>query len=149
MNNKVRLVMHEEQTPQEIRYLQNEGYTLEEIYVIAHNDKTTQNLSHLMSEHKVGIHQENIAGAFTNLFRSHGDPLRLKLQSLGLSKHEADQYEKELDLGKIMVMAWIDDNDSDWGVMETGSKNVKRHTDAITAQTGAYTTERSESSGIW
>ncbi|NHN29748.1 general stress protein [Paenibacillus agricola] len=148
MNNKVRLVTHEEQAISEIRAFQQEGYTLEEIYVIAHDNDTTEGFSKLMSTKTVGIYEEGITNAFANLFRSRGDQLRVKLQSLGLSKDEADFYEKELDKGKIMVMAWIDDNDFDDWVPET-KDSIRRSDAAIIAPAGVYTTQRTGSTGIW
>jgi DNA-binding transcriptional MerR regulator len=147
MNSKVRLVTHEEQAIDEIRSFQREGYTLEEIYVIAHDNETTEGLSKLMSTNKVGLYEEGIANAFANLFRSRGDQLRVKMQSLGLSKDEADAYEKELDKGKIMIMAWTDDHDFD--DLETVRKDPRREAAAIVTPTGVYTTERSGSRGIW
>ncbi len=146
MNNKVKLVMHEEQVIMEIRAFQREGYTLEEIYVIAH-DGTTDALSKLMSSNKVGIHEQGHTNTFTNLFRSRGDQLRVKMHSLGLSKEEADRYEQELDKGKIMVMAWNDDADLD--ELETDGTSLRREGMAFAERTLVYTTERTRSRGIW
>lgn len=111
MNNKVKLVMTEEQAIEAIRSFRREGYALEEIYVLAHDDKTTEGLADLMDTNKVGLYEEGIANTFANLFRSRGDQLRSKMHSLGLTKEEAAQFEGELDKGKIMVMVWYDDID--------------------------------------
>ncbi|MEK3719967.1 general stress protein [Paenibacillus sp. FSL H8-0034] len=147
MNNKVKLVTHEEQAIMEIRAFQREGYTLEEIYVIAHDDGTTEGLSKLMSTNKVGMHEQGLANTFTNLFRSRGDQLRVKMHSLGLSKEEADRYEQELDKGKIMVMAWNDDADLDG--LETDWTSLRREDTAVAERTRIYTTERTRTRGIW
>ncbi|WP_028549937.1 general stress protein [Paenibacillus sp. UNC451MF] len=111
MDNKVKLVMTEEQAIEAIRSFRREGYALEEIYVLAHDDKTTEGLTDLMDTNKVGLYEEGIANTFANLFRSRGDQLRSKMHSLGLTKDEADHFEAELDKGKILVMVWYDDID--------------------------------------
>ena len=39
------------------------------------------------------------------MFRSRGDELRAKMESLGLTENEANKYEQELDFGKVVVIA--------------------------------------------
>ena len=109
MNNRVRLVTTEEQAIQEIRAFRRAGFALEEIYVLAHDDQTTDGLADLMDTNKIGLYEEGIANTFANLFRSRGDKLRSKMESLGLTESEADYFESELDKGKILVMVWYDE----------------------------------------
>jgi hypothetical protein len=40
-----------------------------------------------------------------NVFRTQGEELRSKIESLGISDQEAEQLEKELDQGRVVVIA--------------------------------------------
>ncbi|MFD0681440.1 MULTISPECIES: general stress protein [unclassified Paenibacillus] len=141
MDNKAKLVSYEEQAIQEIRSFQREGYTLDEIYVLAHDDETTEGLTKLMSTNTVGVMEEGIGDAFANLFRSRGDQLRSKMQSLGLSKAQADHFEKELDKGKILVMVWNDNLDND--DMYAHRRNSGIRDEVVVPKDGVYVTNRS------
>ncbi|NOU94955.1 hypothetical protein GC093_17250 [Paenibacillus sp. LMG 31456] len=140
MDNKAKLVTYEEQAIQEIRSFQRKGYTLDEIYVLAHDDETTEGLTKLMSTSTVGVMEEGIGDAFANLFRSRGDQLRSKMHSLGLSKAQADHFEKELDKGKILVMVWHDNMDND--DMNINRRNSGSKDEVIIPQDGVYVTNR-------
>ncbi|MFE5321030.1 general stress protein [Paenibacillus sp. NPDC056579] len=147
MDNKVKLVMTEEQAIEEIRAFRREGYALEEIYVLAHDDKTTEGLADLMNTNKVGLYEEGIANSFANLFRSKGDQLRSKMQSLGLSEAESNHFEKELDMGKILVMAWYDDTDR-YDREEAYRRNLRRNDETVVPP--MYMSDRSgPAGGIW
>ncbi|OXM87597.1 general stress protein [Paenibacillus rigui] len=145
MESKVKLVTREEQAIEEIRAFRREGYALEEIYVLAHDDKTVDGLASLTDTNKIGLYEEGIANTFANLFRSRGDQLRSKMTSLGLSETEAEHYEKELDQGKIMVMVWFDETDS--GSMEA-HRRVRRRDDYVVPSTGIYMADRHGPNGI-
>jgi hypothetical protein len=149
MNSKANLVSTEEQAIREIRAFQREGYTLDEIYVLAHDSETTEGLSKLMNTNTVGMMEEGITGSFANLFRSRGDQLRSKMQTLGLSKAQTDQFEKELDKGKILVMVWSDHWDNH--DIEAGriNRNRNRGEEAI-VRSGAYGAQRPDASrNLW
>lgn len=147
MDNKVKLVMTEEQAIEEIRAFRREGFALEEIYVLAHDEKTTEGLADLMNTNKVGLYEEGIANSFANLFRSKGDQLRSKMQSLGLSEAESAHFERELDQGKILVMAWFDETDR-YDREEAYRRNLRRDDDTVVPP--VYMSDRSgPSGGVW
>jgi len=145
MNNKVKLVMTEEQAIEEIRAFRREGFALEEIYVLAHDDDTTIALSDLMNTNRIGLDEEGVANSFANLFRSKGDELRSKMQSLGLTEAEANHFERELDKGKILVMVWYDDTDR-YDREEAYRRNMRR--DNETYIPPVYMSDRSGPGGI-
>lgn len=89
-------------TVQELRAI---GYHSDDIYVIAHNQDQADRIVENSNANEVGIKEEGIFDAIANLFRSRGDELRAKIVSLGFTELEADYYEKELDLGKVLVIA--------------------------------------------
>jgi len=108
METKVRLAANEEQALREVKNLQAEGFNLDEIYVMTHDNDRTEGVAEMTNTNEVGVAEEGLMTAAANLFRSKGDKLRAKMESLGLSSSEADTYEKELDRGKILVIAYAD-----------------------------------------
>jgi hypothetical protein len=93
------------QAIEEVNRLQNNGYTKEDIYVISHDQDREDRIADAGDTNEVGLHEEGLFGTIANLFRSRGDELRSKITSLGFSEAEADFYEQELDLGKVLVIA--------------------------------------------
>lgn len=82
-----------------------QGYTKDEIYVVAHEKDQTDKLSENLHVNEVGMEEEGFLEKVANVFRSRGDELRSQFQSLGLTEAEANQYEKELDKGHIVIVA--------------------------------------------
>lgn len=93
------------QAVQEVKQLQTAGYIYENIYVLAHDADRTDRIADTANADEIGIKEEGVFDSIANLFRSRGDELRAKITSLGFTDAEADFYEKELDLGKVLVIA--------------------------------------------
>ncbi|GAB6992419.1 YflT domain-containing protein [Paenibacillus pini] len=93
------------QAVQEVNQLRSTGYVYENIFVLAHDGNRTERIADTADANEVGIKEEGMFDALANLFRSRGDELRAKITSFGFTKAEADFYEKELDLGKVLVIA--------------------------------------------
>lgn len=85
--------------------LHRQGYAQDEIYVLAHEKDRTDRLADVTDANKVGMAEEGMLDTIANLFRSRGDELRNKIESMGFSSYEAGRYESELDTGKVLVMA--------------------------------------------
>lgn len=90
---------------QEIQNLQHAGYMTDHIYVLAHNSDKTERIAQVSEAKEVGIKEEGVFDSLAKLFRSRGDELRAKIVSLGFTEAEAGYYEKQLDLGKVLVIA--------------------------------------------
>ncbi|MFC7678510.1 general stress protein [Paenibacillus sp. GCM10028914] len=90
---------------QEIQNLATSGYMAEHIYVLAHDSEKTERIAQASEAKEIGIKEEGVFDSIANLFRSRGDELRAKIVSLGFTEAEADFYEKQLDLGKVLVIA--------------------------------------------
>ncbi|MEK3733453.1 MULTISPECIES: general stress protein [Paenibacillus] len=90
---------------QEIENLHQSGYTTDQIYVLAHDSDKTSKIAEVAGSREVGMKEEGLFGSFANLFRSRGDELRAKIESLGFTAAEAAFYEKQLDIGKVLVIA--------------------------------------------
>ncbi|MDQ0196158.1 general stress protein [Paenibacillus wynnii] len=93
------------QAIEEVNLLHNSGYSRENIYVISHDQVREGRIVDVANTNEVGLKEEGLFGAIANMFRSRGDALRFKITSLGFSGAEANFYEKELDSGKVLVIA--------------------------------------------
>ncbi|MCE3203256.1 general stress protein [Paenibacillus sonchi] len=93
------------QAIEEVNRLLGSGYTRDDLYVISHNEDREGRIADAADTNEVGLHEEGLFGAIANMFRSRGDALRNKITSLGFSPAEAAYYEKELDSGKVLVIA--------------------------------------------
>lgn len=101
----VTVVQNGVQAKEKIDQLTIEGFTKDNIYILAHEDKRTEHLTDELDVNDVGVKEEGIFEKIANVFRSQGDGLRSQFESLGLSEAEANQYEEELDKGRIVVIA--------------------------------------------
>ncbi|MDQ0091272.1 hypothetical protein J2T12_004709 [Paenibacillus anaericanus] len=107
MNSKsyVKVVQNGLQAVEAVGELRASGYLTEQIFVLAHNQDQTERIAETANADEIGIKEEGIFDAIANLFRSRGDELRAKIVSLGFTEMEAAFYEKELDHGKVLVIA--------------------------------------------
>lgn len=93
------------QAIEEVNRLRSSGYSRDDLYVISHDQDREGRIIDAANTNEVGLSEEGLFGAIANLFRSRGDALRFKVTSLGFSRAEAGFYEKQLDKGKVLVIA--------------------------------------------
>jgi Heat induced stress protein YflT. len=105
MKAYAKLVNNGSEAFEAVNDLHRQGYTEKEIYVLAHESDRTARLADAATANRIGIAEEGMFDTVANLFRSRGDALRSKIESMGFSAYEADVYESELDKGKVLVMA--------------------------------------------
>jgi hypothetical protein len=84
----------------------DEGYPQTSIYVLTHDEDRTDRIVDETETEKIGLIEEGLGSSVANLFRSHGDELRNKLKSLGVSKVDAEWLEAEMDRDMIVMIAW-------------------------------------------
>lgn len=84
----------------------DEGYPQTSIYVLAHDEDRTDRVADETNTEKIGLIEEGLGSSIANLFRSHGDELRNKMKSLGVSNVDAEWLEAELDKGLIVMISW-------------------------------------------
>ena len=72
---------------------------------MAHDKHRSKDLTEALETNDVGVSEQGTINLVANVFRSRGDELRSKIESLGLSRAEAQQYERELDQGRVIVVA--------------------------------------------
>ncbi|MFC5653219.1 general stress protein [Paenibacillus solisilvae] len=87
-----------------VRELNRQGYKQDDIYVLAHDSEQTKSLADASEASSIGVSEEGVFTSLANVFRSRGDEIRAKLQSIGLSDSEAERYEEELDRGRVLVI---------------------------------------------
>jgi len=101
----VRVVENGIQAKEVIEQFLNRGYTKDEVYLLTHDKNRSKDLTEALETNDVGVSEQGAFDLMANVFRSRGDELRSKIHSLGLSDVEAQQYERELDQGRVLVIA--------------------------------------------
>lgn len=108
----IKLVRNEEEANEVIRELLQRGCLAENIYALAHDKKRTAAIAEDTEANQIGVSEQGVIRSIANLFRSRGEELIVKMESLGLSREDAVYYEQKLDEGDILIVTWpseIDD----------------------------------------
>ncbi len=93
------------QAKAEIEKLETQGFTHDDIYIFAHDPKRTKDITKALDTESVGVKEQGFLNSMKNMTSSRGDELRAKLESAGLTKQEAEEYEEVLDTGKLVIVA--------------------------------------------
>ncbi len=101
----VKIVENGVEAKQEIDQFMLQGYTKDEIYLLAHDENRSEHLTDALAINEVGVSEQGVFDSIANVFRSRGDELRSKLKALGLSAAAAERCEEEMDHGKVIVLA--------------------------------------------
>ncbi|MDF2723331.1 MAG: hypothetical protein K0Q59_3006 [Paenibacillus sp.] len=89
----------------QVQQFNREGFDREHIFVLTHSKEGTDYIADKTGAGQIGVSEEGVFNSIANLFRSRGDELRAKMESMDVSKPEAERLEAELDHGKIVVLA--------------------------------------------
>lgn len=89
---------------EKITQLAAEGYSKEQIYVFAHDKDYSKELTDDTHTQSMDLEERGIVDTVANIFKSRGNELRSHFENLGLTSAEADQYEEELDRGKVVIV---------------------------------------------
>jgi len=101
----VKVVENGLEAKREIEQFMMQGFTKDEIYLLAHDKHRSEDLTDSLDIQDIGVTEQGVFDSIANVFRTRGDELRSKMESLGLSTAEAEQYEEELDQGRVVVVA--------------------------------------------
>ncbi|MFS0574741.1 general stress protein [Sporosarcina sp. 179-K 3D1 HS] len=93
------------QAKKEIENLVTQGYTHDDIYIFAHDKKRADHITDALDTENVGMSEQGFLDSMKNMFSSRGDELRSKMEAVGLTEQEAADAEKELDQGKLVLIA--------------------------------------------
>lgn len=88
-----------------IEKLTAEEFTLDQIYVFAHDKKRGNHITDALDTETVSMKDQGYFSSLKNLLVSRGDELRSKMEAVGLTKAEAALAEEELDKGKLVIIA--------------------------------------------
>ncbi|MBM7690622.1 hypothetical protein JOC77_000025 [Peribacillus deserti] len=102
---QVHVIENGVQAKEKIESLSGTGFSEESIFLFAHDKDRSEHLTENTNTQEIGMKEQGFLSSLGNVFKSRGDELRSKMQSLGLTKEEADLYEKELDRGKVVLVA--------------------------------------------
>ncbi|MBP2077961.1 general stress protein [Oceanobacillus polygoni] len=100
----VREYVDETQIKHDIGKLKTKGITKDDIYVLTHDDERTGRIADGADANTIGMKEMDFSSAVGNMFNSQGDELRTKLTEIGVSTVEAENYEEDLDDGKILLI---------------------------------------------
>ena len=99
-----KIVENAVQAKSEIEELTRQGYTHDDIYIFAHDQKRSDDITDALDTEKVGMKEQGFLDSMKNMFTSRGDELRSKMEAAGLTKEEAADAERELDHGKLVLI---------------------------------------------
>jgi hypothetical protein len=113
---KVNVVENGLQATEIINDLMNDGYEKDHIYLFAHDEDRSKDLTDATDTGTVGMKEQGLFDQVGNVFRKRGDELRTKMTSLGLTDMEAEKYEQALDQGRVVLVAA---RDADYSVRDS------------------------------
>jgi len=100
----VREYLNEHELIAAVNDLKLKGIDPDDMYVLAHDKDRTKHVADRVDANTIGLNEEGITTTIKNLFLSTGDELRNKMEEMGLSNQEANEYERKLDEGKILLI---------------------------------------------
>lgn len=103
--NTVKICENGVQATKIINELESEGYNNDNIFVFAHGEERSKDLTDATDTGEVGMSEQGIINTVSNVFRKRGDELRAKFKAVGLTQEEAEKYEEVLDGGQVVIVA--------------------------------------------
>ncbi|RWR12506.1 general stress protein [Siminovitchia fortis] len=103
--NTVKVCENGVQAQEVVNQLTAEGYDRDNIYLFAHGEERSEDLTDALDTGKVGIAEQGLVDSVKNIFNKRGDELRSEFEAVGLSKEEAEKYERVLDGGELVLVA--------------------------------------------
>ncbi len=103
--NTVKVCENGVQAQEVVNQLTAEGYDRDNIYLFAHGEERSEDLTDALDTGKVGIAEQGLVDSVKNIFNKRGDELRSEFEAVGLSKEEAEKCERVLDGGELVLVA--------------------------------------------
>ncbi|MBM7553022.1 general stress protein [Thalassobacillus pellis] len=95
---------NDEKLIDDVKKLKDEGVDGDNVYLLSHDDDRTDRLAGNAHANTIGFSEQDFKSAVGNMFNKKGDELRTKLQEMGFSEGEADEYEEDMDEGKVLLI---------------------------------------------
>ena len=93
------------QAKSQVENLESQGYHRDDIYIFAHFHEREEDITDALDTGEVSMSDQGFFNTMKNYMVSRGDELRSQMEAVGLSKEEAATAEKELDKGKLIIIA--------------------------------------------
>ena len=100
----IREYANDEQIEKDIMTLKNNSVDAEDVYVLSHDDDRTNRIAKKVGANTIGMKEMHMGSAVSNVFKKKGDELRTKLKEIGFTQEEANNYESDLDKGKVLLI---------------------------------------------
>lgn len=110
MKPSVKEFYNEEALKDEVAKLTEEGYDKKDLFVIARDDARSQRVSNKADTKKVGSIEDSLGSVVVNLFKSKEEAFYQRFKQLGFNRGEADQLEKKLEEGKVLLLVGNDED---------------------------------------
>jgi hypothetical protein len=104
MKPLLREYTNDEKLMQDVTSLKNQGINNKDIYILSHDDDRTDRIASNVNANTIGMSEQDFKNVISNIFSKQGDELRTKLQEIGFSQHEAEEYEEDMDEGKVLLI---------------------------------------------
>lgn len=101
---------NDEKLQEDIKKISANDVKDEDIYVISHDDDRTKRIAKNTGINTIGVKEMDVGDAVKAPFEKKGDELRSKLQHIGFNEAEAQNYEGEMDKGKVFLIVTNNDN---------------------------------------
>lgn len=101
----IKILENSVQAKEEVETLMAQGFTHDDIYIFTHSDRRAEHITEALGTETVGMKEQGFIDSLKNNFVSRGDELRSKMEAIGLTKAEAASGERELDQGKLILVA--------------------------------------------
>ncbi|ARI77725.1 general stress protein [Halobacillus mangrovi] len=95
---------NDEKLMQDVTSLKNQGIDNKDIYILSHDDDRTDRIANNVNANTIGLSEQDFKNVISNIFSKQGDELRTKLKEIGFSQQEAEEYEEDMDEGKVLLI---------------------------------------------
>jgi len=116
MKPMIREYSNDEKLMQDVKSLQDNGIHPTDIYILSHDDDRTKRIANNVDANTIGFSEQDFTNIIRNIFSKQGDELRTKLQEMGFSKSEAEEYEEDMDEGKVLLI--LTDQEKASGILD-------------------------------
>nr|WP_219914570.1 general stress protein [Thalassobacillus sp. CUG 92003] len=100
----IREYTNDEKLIDDVGKLKDKGISRDNVYVLTHDDDRTKRIATNADANTIGFSEQDFKNAVGNMFSKKGDELRSKLQEVGFSEQEAEDYEDDMDEGKVLLI---------------------------------------------
>ncbi|MCG1010463.1 general stress protein [Salinicoccus sp. ID82-1] len=101
---------NDETLQDDIKKLTSKDISADDIYVISHDDDRTERITKNAGVNTIGVSESGVADTVKSTFEKQGDTLRKQLQNVGFSETEAENYESDMDEGKVFLIVTNNEN---------------------------------------